>query len=469
MKKTLVAAVFCALGVASLSATADSGGGCDGLLFKDGDSIAFLGDSITQAGADANGYISLFEKAITNLGIEHYVMYKKGRGGDTSKQMLERVDADVIAWKPTWTTFSCGVNDIGYAARRQTLEQYQANVTAIFDKFDAIKTKVVVLTTTLLSETVENAVLDSYVCWLRAEAKRRGYLIAEVNEAMKAEAKALGATGRAPWKLTVDGIHMNDVGNRVMAWELLKAFGVPESRKDEIFRIFTSGKLIPAMPKAVWCEGTKSLTFYYDTRSYDQAKGVTKVFSINAQGDRSWEEVLPSVEQVTFDLSFVYFLPSNCNAWFWNASKLKVVNRLDYLNTGNCRNMAQMFGGCTSLTTLDFSFTDTSKVENMAQMLRFMKIKELDLSHFDTSNVQSFWQMFLGDEELERIRVSEKFVTTKAQDTSDMFGGCKKLVGANGTAFDPDRRDGAMARIDAPGNPGYLSRSTGNDSRKITK
>ena len=290
--------------------------------------VAFLGDSITQAGADANGYITLFEKAITNLGIEHYTMYKKGRGGDTSKQMLERVDADVIAWKPTWTTFSCGVNDICYAARRQTLEQYQANVTAIFDKLDAIKTKVVVLTTTLLYETVENATLESYVGWLRAEAKRRGYLIAEVNEAMKAEAKALGATGRAPWKLTVDGIHMNDIGNRVMAWELLKAFGVPESRKDEVFKIFTSGKLIPATPKAVWCEGTKSLTFYYDTRSYDQAEGVTKVFPINAQGDQSWGEVLPSVEQVTFDLSFVYFQPANCCAWFWNE---ELAFYIDYL------------------------------------------------------------------------------------------------------------------------------------------
>ena len=450
---------LCLLAALLFSAVRAESAKCDGLLFKDGDSIAFLGDSITQAGADANGYITLFEKVLTNLGIEHYSMYKKGRGGDTSKQMLERVDADVIAWKPTWTTFSCGVNDICYAARRQTLEQYQANVTAIFDKFDAIKTKVVVLTTTLLYETVENATLESYVGWLRAEAKRRGYLIAEVNEAMKAEAKALGATGRAPWKLTVDGTHMNDIGNRVMAWELLKTFGVPESRKDEIFKIFTSGKLVPATPKAVWCEGTKSLTFYYDTRSYDQAEGVTKVFPINAQGDRSWGEVLPSVEQVTFDLSFVYFLPSNCNAWFWNASKLKTVNRLDYLNTGNCRNMAQMFGGCTSLTSLDFSFTDTSKVQNMSQMLRFMKIKELDLSHFDTSNVQSFWQMFLGDEELERIRVSDKFVTAKATDTSDMFGGCKKLVGANGTAFDQSKRDGAMARIDVPGNPGYFSRS----------
>ena len=456
MNKLMIAAL-CAMGFAAADAGAKV---CDGLLFKDGDTIAFLGDSITQAGADPSGYITLFEKTITNLGIEHYTMYKKGRGGDTSKQMLERVDADVIAVKPTWTTFSCGVNDICYAARRQTLEQYQANVTAIFDKLDAIKTKVVVLTTTLLYESVENATLESYVGWLRAEAKRRGYLIAEVNEAMKAEAKALGATGRAPWKLTVDGIHMNDIGNRVMAWELLKAFGVPESRKDEVFKIFTSGKLIPATPKAVWCEGTKSLTFYYDTRSYDQAEGVTKVFPINAQGDRSWAEVLPSVEHVTFDLSFVYFQPANCCAWFWNASKLKEVNRLDYLNTGNCRNMAQMFGGCTSITTLDFSFTDTSKVQNMSQMLRFMKIKEFDLSHFDTSNVQSFWQMFLGDDELERVTVSDKFVTTKATDTSDMFGGCKKLVGANGMAFDQSKCDGAMARIDAIGNPGYFSKST---------
>lgn len=457
MIRTLTIGAVSAL--TTMFAVAD-GDAADGFAFKNGDTIAFLGDSITQAGSYDDGYIRLFEKVILNLGIEQYTFFERGVGGNTSADMLARVDDDVVAYHPTWTTYSAGVNDICIAAKAQTLEQYQANVTATFDKLDACGTKVVVFTTTVIGEQTGEAALDSYVAWLRTEANRRGYRIAEMNTAMKAELVARGATGSTPWKLTTDGIHLNADGNKIMAWELLKAFGIAEGREDEMYGIFASGDPVAKpYPKAVWREGTKTLTFYYNTHSYTNDADVTKEYAIGADGSKTWGDVLPDVEHAAFDLSFVYFMPTDCTAWFWGASKLRDIDRLDYLNTVNCQSTGQMFGDCGSLTNLNLSFFNTAKVMGMYQMFRNMSsITELDLSSFDTSNVQNFWYMFGGDSNLETIYVSDTFVTNKVTYSSDMFTDCTSLVGGKGTAFDSNKKDGKMAHIDAVGNPGYLSR-----------
>ena len=456
MIRTLTIGAVSAL--TTMFAVAD-GGATDGFAFKNGDTIAFLGDSITQAGSYDDGYIRLFEKVILNLGIEQYTFFERGVGGNTSADMLARVDNDVVAYHPTWTTYSAGVNDICYTGKTQTLDQYKANVTATFDKLDACGTKVIVFTTTPISEQTGESALDPYVTWLREEANRRGYRIAEMNTAMKAELIARGATGQDPWKLTTDGIHLNADGNKIMAWELLKAFGIAEGRKDEMYGIFASGDPVtPPSAKAVWREGTKTLTFYYNTHSYTNDADVTKEYAIGADGAKTWDAVLSEVEHAAFDLSFVYFMPTSCTAWFWKADKMKDIDRLDYLNTVNCTTMAQMFGDCGALTNLNLSFFNTAKVTNMSQMLRNLSLTELDLSSFDTSNVTTFWQMFVGDQKLETIYVSDTFVTNKVTNSSDMFTSCTSLVGGKGTAYDSSQKDGKMAHIDAVGNPGYLSR-----------
>lgn len=82
--------------------------------------------------------------------------------------MLARVDNDVVAYHPTWTTYSAGVNDICYSGKTQTLDQYMANVTAIFDKLDTCGTKVIVFTTTPINEQTGETALDPYVTWLRS-------------------------------------------------------------------------------------------------------------------------------------------------------------------------------------------------------------------------------------------------------------------------------------------------------------
>jgi lysophospholipase L1-like esterase len=112
------------------------------LLVQDGQSVAFLGDSITFQGWQVpGGYVKLVTAGFATLGV-HIKPVPAGVGGNTSKDMLARLDRDVIAKKPDWMTLSCGVNDVWHGANGVALEPYEANITQIVDQCTAANIKV---------------------------------------------------------------------------------------------------------------------------------------------------------------------------------------------------------------------------------------------------------------------------------------------------------------------------------------
>ena len=81
------------------------------ILVKQGESIAFLGDSITQEGWDyPYGYVRLVMQGLEAQGLK-VTPIPAGVSGDTSARMLSRTDG-VLSKKPTWMTLSCGFNDM---------------------------------------------------------------------------------------------------------------------------------------------------------------------------------------------------------------------------------------------------------------------------------------------------------------------------------------------------------------------
>ena len=71
-------------------------------VLKAGDRIVFLGDSITQAGAGPQGYVTMvrqdIDKALPDLKIE---VIGAGISGNRVPNLEERLDRDVISKKPT--------------------------------------------------------------------------------------------------------------------------------------------------------------------------------------------------------------------------------------------------------------------------------------------------------------------------------------------------------------------------------
>lgn len=222
------------------------------LPIKSGDTIAFLGDSITQAGNRKHGYIQLVMQSLKQQGID-VKHIPAGKGGHKSNNMLARLDNDVISKKPQWMLLSCGVNDVWHFQLKLgertfegvSLEDFKKNITEIIDKAQAENIKVMILTATMIGEdpTSElNQNLIPYNEFLRTIAKEKNCMLADLNQEMQEALKKIpDEKGKANMfgdptykrdiknKLTSDGCHMNRAGNQMMAKGVLRAFGMSES------------------------------------------------------------------------------------------------------------------------------------------------------------------------------------------------------------------------------------------------
>jgi lysophospholipase L1-like esterase len=201
------------------------------IAVKSGEKIAFLGDSITQQGAGSpSGYVRLVISGLAANGVKAEPI-PAGISGHKSNDMLARLDRDVISKQPNWMTLSCGVNDVWHGEKGVPLDQYKANITQIVDKAQAANIKVVILTATMIGEDQPNAnnqKLVAYNDFLKSLAAERKLPLADLNAEMQAQIAAAPAHYKN--YLTVDGVHMNPLGNMMMATGVLKALGLNDAQ-----------------------------------------------------------------------------------------------------------------------------------------------------------------------------------------------------------------------------------------------
>ena len=193
----------------------------------DGKKIAFMGDSITEGGAAPNGYVTLAIRGLAANGIKATAI-PAGISGHKSNDMLARLEKDVLAKKPDFMTLSCGVNDVWHGANGIPLDKYKENITQIVDKCQAAGIKVVILTSTMIGEdqpNPNNQKLAAYNDFLKTLAKEKKCLLADLNADMQAGIAKAGADKKGNL-YTGDGVHMNPLGNQMMATGVLKAFGL---------------------------------------------------------------------------------------------------------------------------------------------------------------------------------------------------------------------------------------------------
>ncbi len=126
---------------------------------------------------------------------------------------------------------------------------------------------------------------------------------------------------------------------------------------------------------------------------------------------------------------------------FADLSKLNSIEGLSNLDTSNVISMNYMFGGCSSLTSLDLSHFDTSNVESMFQMFwNCISLEYLNLTNFNTSNVRLMGFMFSGCESLKNLDVSS-FDTSAVRSTEEIFQGCKSLKSLDISNFNLSNTD----------------------------
>ena len=204
------------------------------IAVEKGQKIAFLGDSITAAGRGKGGYCQLVLSALTKQGLDVSGVFA-GIGGHKSNQMLARLERDVLRHKPDWMTLSCGVNDVWHGKRGVPLEPYKKNITEIVTRAQTAGVKVMLLTSTMIREDQGNGLnqkLLPYNAFLRQLAKEKKCLLADLNTDMQEALKKFPKNAPKGKQLTHDGVHMNALGNIMMAKGVLKAFGLTAQQLD---------------------------------------------------------------------------------------------------------------------------------------------------------------------------------------------------------------------------------------------
>ena len=250
---------------------------------------------------------------------------------------------------------------------------------------------------------------------------------------------------------------------------------------------YFTAPIVPSEPEAYACytPDNTTLTFYCDDQRGSRP-GTTYDLNVGArQPDWVLDETNYSVTQVVIDPSFVEARPTSTYSWFFCMENVQSITGLDYLNTDSVTNMAAMFMGSASLTSLDLSHFNTTMVTDMFNMfnecsnlasldvssfntakVRDMRgmfqgcsmLTSLDLSSFNTARVGHMGMMFLGDSHLSTIYVGSSWSTESINYSAEMFLDCTSLVGGKGTTYDSNHVDVEYAHIDGgTSNPGYFT------------
>jgi isoamyl acetate esterase len=200
-----------------------------------GDRIVFLGDSITQAGAGPNGYVTLVRKALAEqhkeLGLE---VFGAGISGNKVPDLQRRLDRDVLAKKPTLVVIYIGINDVWHGerdpARGTPREKYEAGLKEIIGKVQKAGARVVLCTPSVIGEKHDgtnklDARLDEYAELSRTVAKETKSQLCDLRKAFLDHLKKNNADNKESGILTSDRVHLNATGNRFVADVLLKCLG----------------------------------------------------------------------------------------------------------------------------------------------------------------------------------------------------------------------------------------------------
>jgi lysophospholipase L1-like esterase len=237
----MVASLWFLVGIIG-SVLAEQPTGMDLLTAKDsplkqGERIAFLGDSITQQGAGPGGYARQIDEALTakRPELEAKVIYA-GISGHKVPNLQARLDRDVLSKNPTLVFIYIGINDVWHSVRGQGTPQdkYEAGLRDLIQRIRKAGATVVLATPSVIGEKANGTnsldkMLDEYAQISRKVAADTGTPLCDLHEAFLTYLKQHNPDNKDRGVLTSDGVHLNPAGNRFVADCVSKA--IVEVRK----------------------------------------------------------------------------------------------------------------------------------------------------------------------------------------------------------------------------------------------
>lgn len=203
---------------------------------RDGDTVVFLGDSITAARS--------YGKMIENYTLLRFPQRKvrfinSGIGGDTAAGGLKRIERDVFAHKPTVLIVAFGTNDIGWGvyADDEHMQTYLNAVKGIVTECRQRDVRVYVCSAAVTGadpEKSEESFLQKMCDEGMALSKSLGGDAIDVQRTMREIQKRVVQSNTGIKDSTkhnslhvADSVHLNELGQFAMAYAILKGLNAP--------------------------------------------------------------------------------------------------------------------------------------------------------------------------------------------------------------------------------------------------
>ena len=193
--------------------------------------IVFFGDSITEAGAKPDGFITKIGEALKAKGLTNlYDLVGAGVGGNKVTDLYLRLNDDVVSKNPDVVFIWIGVNDVWHKTLSGTgtdADKFEKFYTAIILRLQSKNIKVILCTPATIGEKFDftnqqDGDMNRYSQIIRDLSKNYKCGLIDFREIFHVYNSKNNPDNKPSGSLTVDGVHLNAEGNQLVAEKMLE-------------------------------------------------------------------------------------------------------------------------------------------------------------------------------------------------------------------------------------------------------
>jgi lysophospholipase L1-like esterase len=193
--------------------------------------IVFFGDSITQAGVNPGGYIDVMNKMLASQNLSaNYELTGAGIGGNKVYDLYLRMEDDVLKKNPDIVVIYVGVNDVWHKASYGTgtdADKFEKFYNAILQKFKERNIKAVLCTPAAIGEKTDfsnqqDGDMNRYSNIIRSLAAKNNLPLVDLRKIFLEHNLKNNKDNKESGILTTDRVHLNAIGNQLVAEEMWK-------------------------------------------------------------------------------------------------------------------------------------------------------------------------------------------------------------------------------------------------------
>ncbi len=191
----------------------------------------FFGDSITEAGVNPDGYVTLVTDSL-KIFLPDAIVMGAGVSGNKVPDLLTRLEQDVLTHQPTHVVIYIGVNDVWHHFEFEYItgtdpDTFENGLTTLVDRIEARGSSVMLCTPSVIGEDLQsntevNLHLEKYSQITRSVAQEKDVHLCDLREHFEDYLTQNNKEKAYSGILTVDGVHLNTAGNQFVADILFK-------------------------------------------------------------------------------------------------------------------------------------------------------------------------------------------------------------------------------------------------------